>query len=148
MHLVSSETEQIQNIATKALLASHTRHNLLGRAGLEPVVKNQFGEGMYGTLLGMYAGIKPKYGDQIFSGMMIHATGELFSCLRGQGSFATNVNSGDRRQLHTSTTTTLDRGTPMRVDAHWPESRAAYERVYEAFNTPQTDLSPKVFEKF
>lgn len=70
------------------------------------VYKNEFGEGRYATMFGIFSGINPKYNDYLFSGIMEHATGRLFYAVKGKGAFV--LENGHTKPIHCKGTKQLD----------------------------------------
>lgn len=64
--------------------------------------RNSRGRGRYGTILGIFSNLDPTYGDYDFSGIMEHSTNLLYYALPNQGSFRTDLTSGETRVLKTS----------------------------------------------
>lgn len=77
---------------------------------------SQYREGVgklrYGTMLGIAAGVKPRYNDYLFSGIMEHSTNRLWIGIKDQGSFLVNPD-GNRIQIHTSSKTVFDDSTQI-----------------------------------
>lgn len=44
-------------------------------------------KGRYGTMLGIFSNLNPKYDNYVFSGVMEHSTRKLFHAAKGKGSF-------------------------------------------------------------
>lgn len=61
------------------------------------VYKSERGKGRYGTMLGIFAGTDPTYGDYLFSGVIEHSMKKLYFAIRGVGSFV--MENGKSEQI-------------------------------------------------
>jgi len=86
------------------------------------VYKKKRGEGRYGTMLGIFSGIDPKYQDYIFSGIMEHSTRRLFYAVKRGGSFMeldgkpVRVHCSDCRELNERTRIYVDNSFDINRD--------------------------------
>lgn len=91
------------------------------------VYENQFGKGPYATLLGIFKGADPTYNNWLFSGIMAHASKNLYYAVKDQGAFVLNLEDRITKQLHRIDTTQPD-------DPKWKKLFASTE-LDPAFGT-------------
>ncbi|EKD90657.1 MAG: hypothetical protein ACD_30C00111G0008 [uncultured bacterium] len=70
------------------------------------VYKKERGSGRYGTMLGIYKGNDPDYGDYLFGGVMEHSTDRLFYAVAGRGSWV--VENGRKSRVRTAQADSLN----------------------------------------
>ncbi len=83
------------------------------------VYKSTKGHGRYGTMLGIFKGTDPQYADYLYSGIMIHSTGELFYVVRDSGAWV--LKNDLKKPLVCSTKQILNRNTRFWVDKFYDQ---------------------------
>ena len=106
--------------------------------------KTAQGEGRYGTLLGIYSGTNPQYGDYAFGGIMEHATKRLIYGVRGKGSFVLDFETGETKPIKTSEATELDKETRIHIDEYWDINRDTFLAKLDGYNVQKYNLCSSV----
>lgn len=104
--------------------------------GLDGSNRYQAGRGTerYGTMLGVFSGLDPQYGDYISGGMMEHSTNRLFTAERGVGSFVIDKN-GRKTPIHASAKTALDPETRIYINGYWEVCRKVFLEKLRSFRS-------------
>lgn len=106
--------------------------------------KTAQGEGRYGTLLGIYSGTNPQYGDYAFSGIMEHATKRLIYGMKGKGSFVLDLETGETKPIKTSGATELDESTRIHIDEYWDINKDTFLARLDGYNVQKYNLCSSV----
>lgn len=106
--------------------------------------KTAQGKGRYGTLLGIYSGTNPQYGDYAFGGIMEHATKRLIYGVRGKGSFVLDFETGETKPIKTSEATELDKETRIHIDEYWEINRDTFLAKLDGYNVQKYNLCSSV----
>lgn len=106
--------------------------------------KTAQGEGRYGTLLGIYSGTNPQYGDYAFAGIMEHATKRLIYGVRGKGSFVLDLETGETKPIKTSGATELDKKTVIHIDEYWDINKDTFLSKLDGYNVQKYNLCSSV----
>ncbi len=118
--IISEEYGQTDVSARPELLAV-----LDGLDGTKTYRKER-GHGRYGTMLGIFSNINPKYQEYIFSGVAEHALQRIVFGIRGKGAYIrrqnseTSTHSTGSKQLHTKTKIGIDDYFPFNRDIYLP----------------------------
>jgi myo-inositol-1(or 4)-monophosphatase len=84
------------------------------------VYKTARGKGRYGTMLGIFPNLDPKYGDYVFCGVMEHSTNSLFFASKGKGCFV--LKGSKKNSIKCSSVKKLDENTRILADIGVDES--------------------------
>lgn len=79
---------------------------------------NKFGLSRYATMLGIFSGTNPTYGDSLYGGIMEHATHRLFYASQGEGAYVLDIKQGQTHPLHTSDARQLNPGIRIVADTN------------------------------
>lgn len=116
---IDCEKAMIQTVQKVPIAIESEEHNLVeskdavftafmdGIDGSSLYKKNR-GFGRYGTMLGLYDGKNPKYSDYLFSGIVMHATNEIYYAVKGKGAFL--LKDGKKTKVHASNNKQLNSG--------------------------------------
>jgi len=97
------------------------------------VYKASRGIGRYGTMLGLYTGSNPKYGDYLFGGIMEHSANRLLTGVRNKGCWC--VEGGREYPIVVSTEMALNHDTKIQIDEYWEFNRQFFSAPLSAYNT-------------
>ncbi len=103
------------------------------------VYKKERGKGRYGTILGIFSNINPKYEDYLFSGVMEHSTKRLFYAIKGKGSFV--IVDGKPGHIHCSESKILDKNTRIYVDEYSEINRRVFSSKLQGFRVTYSGSS-------
>ncbi|MDO8408327.1 MAG: inositol monophosphatase family protein [bacterium] len=95
--------------------------------------KKERGLGKYGTMIGLFEGLNPRYEDYLVGGIMQHATRTCLLGVTGQGAVA--ISDGHERPIRTSGHSHLDATTPIYIDEYWEMNRETFSKPLAGFNT-------------
>ncbi|MBI3420999.1 MAG: hypothetical protein HY006_02950 [Candidatus Sungbacteria bacterium] len=90
---------------------------------------HEYGTGRYATMLGMFKGEDPAYGDALVSGIEEHATGRFFGAAKGAGAFV--FQGGLPIRLTGSGSVHLTPQTRIYTDMYMPLERQTYHKEFE-----------------
>ncbi len=96
--------------------------------------KAEWGKGRYATMLGIYEGTNPQYGDYIFGGIMEHATKRLFYGIKGKGSFILNLGTGTTEIIKASSVKELTKKTKIHIDEYWDINNEVFTSKLKGYN--------------
>lgn len=104
-----------------------------GLDGSNVYVKTQ-GKGRVGTMLGIYSGINPRFGDFVFGGIMEFPTGRLYLADFKRRTIEDNLQSGMDRQIRTSGIKSL-KDAKIFLDEGVSQNLDFYKRIKQEFKT-------------
>lgn len=78
------------------------------------VYKSARGKGRYGTMLGIFSNLNPKYKNYVFSGIIEHSTNKLFFATKNKGSFL--LERGIKKSIFSSSCNELNNKTKILAD--------------------------------
>lgn len=96
------------------------------------VYKKERDKGRYGTMLGVFSGLNPKYDEYLFSGIMEPVTKRLFFTVKNMGSFV--IVDGEEIPIHCSGATELRKQTRIHIDEGWGINKKVFSRKLQDFN--------------
>jgi len=96
--------------------------------------------GYYGTMVGVFKGVNPSYGDYLCSGVMEHSTGSLFFAEKGKKAHLDNREK-EFFLLRCNQTTRLDERIKIFIDSYWEFNRKTFSERLVGFNVPEFKLS-------
>ncbi|MBU0953211.1 MAG: hypothetical protein KKA90_02185 [Nanoarchaeota archaeon] len=96
------------------------------------VYKKARAKGRYGTMLGIFSSLDPRYDDYLFSGIMEHATRRLFYAVNGKGSFL--IANGKTETIACSKSTELSEKTRIYVDEYFETNRKIFSAKLQGFH--------------
>ncbi len=89
-------------------------------------------KGKYGTMLGLFKGIDPRYSDYLVGGIMQHATRRALVGIKGRGAFA--VSGNQERPIRTSGHTNFDEKTKIYIEEFFEANRKNFSAPLAGFN--------------
>ena len=103
------------------------------------VYKKKRGKGRYGTMLGIFSSLDPKYDDYLFSGVMEHSTRRLFYAIKGKGSFV--ITDDKHESIHCSDNIKLNEKTRIYVDEYFDINKKVFSEKLQGFHLTYSDSS-------
>lgn len=96
------------------------------------VYRKERGSGMYGTMFGIFSNLNPRYKEYLTSGIMLHATNQLFIANKGAGAFVISENR--RKPTHTSRESKLNKKMVINIDEHYDFNKKFFSKRLSGFN--------------
>lgn len=97
------------------------------------VYRKEKGAGRYGTMLGIFSNLNPRYDEYLFSGIMEHSANKLFFSSKNKGSFM--IANGLRKPIKCSSALRLGKQTKIYVDEGVEFNKAFFSKVIKGFST-------------
>lgn len=95
--------------------------------------KKERNRGKYGTMIGLFQGIDPRYSDYLMGGIMQHATQRVLVGIRERGTFA--ISGNQEQPIHTSGHVNFDTKTKIYIDEYFEINRKTFSEPLTGFNT-------------
>jgi len=107
------------------------------------IYRQRRGKARYGTMFGIFQGLRPAYADFLVCGIMEHSTRSLYYACRGKGSFV--LQGGEKRKVASARSTRLSRKTRICADEYWDINRESFSRWLSGYDLQDLQSSAAAY---